>query len=70
MICRPAPAQTMRWCPVHQQAWCQAWYEGPQWISLPWSKLWWALLWARAGRCEGLISVEQVACPQCHEEKL
>jgi len=58
----------MQWCPRHQLAWCEAWWEGPHWIPLPWGTLWVALWWARAGGCAGEIRVEMTPCPHCQDD--
>jgi hypothetical protein len=65
-LLQPVGETTMRWCPLHQQAWCWTWDKGPQWIAVPWTKVWWAMQWARAGHCAHLIQVELTPCPQCN----
>jgi hypothetical protein len=66
-LIQPASSTALQWCPVHHLAWCHASYEGPHWRPLTPGMVWWALLWARAGGCAGLIRIEIIPCPQCQE---
>ena len=57
----------LRWCPVHEVAWCRepVYEHESYWHPMRRGMIDLALRYAKAFGCEKQITVEQVACDQC-----
>jgi hypothetical protein len=60
-----AEHRPMRYCRTHQQAWVVPMKGAPHWYPLPWSRVQYALAWAKAGNCLTQITIVETPCPAC-----
>ena len=65
----------MLYCRVHERAWVppdnisgSRSSRPGYWHPIPWGMLTYALAWAKAGRCEGQITIVEMACDRCQLE--
>lgn len=54
-----------QYCSTHQHAWVVPVEGEPYWHPLPWTRLEYALKWAKAGQCTQLITIIETPCHHC-----
>lgn len=60
----------MRWCPIHEVAWCQEPVHTPSyWHPMRRHMLAYAMAYAKAFGCDGQITICISSCAICKEEK-